>query len=58
MHIAGSHEFAKKHGYSIKRTGPMEYTVFDDESEPTRHVVCKGASPAEAFRALISERFT
>lgn len=55
--IAGSQEWLALNFYSCKRTGPLEWTIFDDDTpEPTP--VCKGKSHADAVRALIAERFS
>ena len=53
--IAGSHEWLKQNGYSCRRTGALEYTIFDEEASDS--IVCKGESHAEAVRNLINLRF-
>ena len=55
--IAGSQEWLALNFYSCKRTGPLEWTIFDDDT-PEPAPVCKGKSHADAVRALIAERFS
>ena len=56
--IAGSQEWLAVNFYSCKRTGPLEWTIFDDETGGNPIPVCKGKSHADAVRALIAERFS
>jgi hypothetical protein len=57
--IAGAHAFLKQHGYEIRRTGPLEFTVFDCETESGQdEVVCKGRDHADATRNLMALRFS
>jgi hypothetical protein len=58
-HIAGAPEFLKAHGYRLERTGPIEWTVYDEETESGEpETVAQGTTPAEACRAAIAARFS
>lgn len=55
--IPGSQELLNRHGYVVRRTGPLEYTAFDCETESGEdEPVCKGRDHAEATRRLIEMR--
>ena len=55
--IAGSPEWLALNFYSCKRSGPLQWTIFDEDA-PEPLAVCKGESHADAVRNLIAERFS
>lgn len=58
MHIAGSQELMREHGYQLRRVGPLVWAVIDTEDESGEDVeVCRANSPANAFRQLAALRF-
>jgi len=53
--VAGSHEWLKAHGYAVRRTGPLVWTVTDEEDGA---VVCQAKNHADAVRELLRLRFS